>query len=443
MRYRRVGRSGLRVSAVGLGSWLTYGGGYVDVASAAACVRRALELGVNFFDTADSYGDGAAERFLGRELRGVPRESYVLASKVFFPVGGGGPNESGLSRKHVIEGCHASLRRLRTDHLDVFFCHRPDPETPLEETLAALDDLVTQGKVLYVGVSDWPAELLAEAVELQGARGFDPVLAHSPEYSLLDRAPERGLLERCRELGVGVLSYQPLAQGVLAGRYAAGEEPAVGSRAGRREEGVWVRELTDGRTLERVGRLRELAAELDLTAAQLAIAWTLRDEVVAAVITGASRPDQLAENAAAGEVDLPAAALAELDGCLRFRDRVDHVANRGLQVGVFGHLLGEVPPEAAEDAERVAGRRGVVMGGELVPGGQRVSPVERPPDPRGVFRPVVELAEPDLLCGELGVEGVPSPGRRRSPSASPRRTARAGRRRCLRAPIWRVRPAAS
>ncbi len=313
MRYRRVGRSGLRVSAVGLGSWLTYGGGYVDVASAAACVRRALELGVNFFDTADSYGDGAAERFLGRELRGVPRESYVLASKVFFPVGGGGPNESGLSRKHVIEGCHASLRRLRTDHLDLFFCHRPDPETPLEETLAALDDLVTQGKVLYVGVSDWPAELLAEAVELQGARGFDPVLAHSPEYSLLDRAPERGLLERCRQLGVGVLSYQPLAQGVLAGRYAAGEEPAAGSRARRREEGVWVRELTDGRTLERVGRLRELAAELDLTAAQLAIAWTLRDEVVASVITGASRPDQLAENAAAGEVDLPATALAELD----------------------------------------------------------------------------------------------------------------------------------
>jgi len=312
MNYRRVGRSGLRVSEIGLGSWLTYGG-YVGGRRGRACVRRALELGVNFFDTADSYGDGAAESFLGRALRGVPRQSYVLATKVFFPVGGEGPNESGLSRKHVIEQCHASLRRLGTDHVDIYFCHRPDPETPLEETLAALDDLVTQGKVLYPGVSEWPAELLAEAAELAGTRGFDPIVAHSPEYSLLVRDPERGLLDRCRALGVGILSYQPLAQGVLAGRYAAGEDAAAGSRAHRREEGVWVRELTDERTLETVGRLRQLAAELGLTAAQLAIAWTLRDEVVASVITGASRPDQLSENAAASGVSLPAAALEELD----------------------------------------------------------------------------------------------------------------------------------
>jgi aryl-alcohol dehydrogenase-like predicted oxidoreductase len=313
MRYRRLGRSGLQISEIGLGSWLTYGG-YVDTQRAGACVRRALELGVNFFDTADSYGNGAAERFLGRALRGVRRESYVLATKVFFPVGAEGPNESGLSRKHVIEGCHASLRRLRTDHVDIFFCHRPDPETPVEETLAALDDLVTQGKVLYVGVSDWSEEQLAEAVALQSGRGFDPIAAHSPEYSLLDRAPERGLLERCRELGVGVVSYQPLAQGVLAGRYAAGGAPGAETRAARGEGGVWVRELlAEERVPAAVGRLREIAAELGLTPAQTAIAWALRDEVVAGVITGASRPEQVAENAAAGGVTLPTAALEELD----------------------------------------------------------------------------------------------------------------------------------
>lgn len=314
MNYRRVGRSGLKVSAVGLGSYLTYGG-YADDTAARACIAAARELGVNFFDTADSYGDGAAEEFLGRELRGAARESYVLATKVFFPVGAGGPNEAGLSRKHVIEGCHASLRRLRTDHVDLFFCHRPDPETPLAETLAALDDLVTQGKVLYVGVSDWSPEQLTEAAALQRVRGFDPVVAHSPEYSLLDRAPERGLLQRCRALGVGVLSYQPLAQGVLAGRYgpASGARPA-GSRAATEEEGTWVREyLAAEETMRAVRRLQELAAELDLTAAQVAIAWTLRDEVVAGVITGASRPEQVAENAAAGDVALPAAALAELN----------------------------------------------------------------------------------------------------------------------------------
>jgi len=318
MNYRRVGRSGLRVSEVGLGSWLTYGG-YVEARRARRCVDRALELGINFFDTADSYGDGAAERFLGRALRGVPRQSYVLATKVYFPVGGEGPNERGLSRKHLIEGCHASLRRLAVSHVDILLCHRPDPETPLEETLAALDDLVTRGDVLYVGVSDWPAELLAEAVALQEARGFDRMLAHSAEYSLLEREPERGLLERCRQLGVGVLTYQPLAQGVLAGRYRAGEPPAAGSRAGGGEEGTWVRDLLDDGTLGAVDRLAALAAELGLTAAQLAIAWALRDEVVAGVIAGASRPDQLSESAAAGGVSLPAAALEELDAVFTAR----------------------------------------------------------------------------------------------------------------------------
>ncbi|MBS1890897.1 MAG: aldo/keto reductase family protein [Actinobacteria bacterium] len=312
MRYRQVGRSGLKISEVGLGSWLTYGG-YVDAPAARACIHRALDLGINFFDTADSYGDGAAERFLGRELRGVRRERYVLATKVFFPVGGQGPNESGLSRKHVVEACHASLKRLHTDHVDLYICHRPDPTVPLEETLTALDDLVTQGKILYVGVSDWPEDLLVEAVGLQRARGLRPIIAACAEYSLLERAPEADLLDCCRRLGVGLIPYQPLAQGVLAGRYRDGV-PVPGSRAADHEAGLWVRELLGERGAPTsLVRLGELAAELELSMAQLATAWVLRDEVVAGAIVGASRVEQLVENAAAGDVELPAAAIEELD----------------------------------------------------------------------------------------------------------------------------------
>jgi aryl-alcohol dehydrogenase-like predicted oxidoreductase len=312
MRYRRVGRSGLQISTVALGSWLTFGG-YVDGTAARACIERALDLGINFFDTADSYGDGDAERFLGRELRDVRRERYVLATKVFFPVGGGGPNESGLSRKHLVEGLHASLRRLRTDYVDLYICHRPDSDVPLEETLTTLDDLVTQGKVLYLGVSDWPEDLLAEAVALQAARGLRPFTAACAEYSLLERVPERGLLDCCRRLGVGLVPYQPLAQGVLAGRYRAGVSDP-GSRAVQGDAGTWVRELLDERRATAApARLAGLAAELDLTMAQLAIAWVLREKVVAGAICGTSRVEQLVENAAAGDIELPAAAIAELD----------------------------------------------------------------------------------------------------------------------------------
>jgi aryl-alcohol dehydrogenase-like predicted oxidoreductase len=263
MQYRRLGSSGLKVSEIALGSWLTYGD-YVEDRIAAECVMKAVELGVNMFDTANSYADGAAERVLGRALSGVPRDEYVIATKVFFPMGSG-PTSRGLSRKHVIEQCHASLRRLGTGHIDIYQCHRDDPDVPLDETLGALDDLVRQGLVLYVGVSEWPAALLRRAVVRQRERGLDPVVSHSPEYSLLCRGIERELLSVCSELGLGVVAYQALAQGILTGRYRAREAPAPGSRAADRDHGQWMRELMGDEVLDAVEKLKVVAAEAGLT----------------------------------------------------------------------------------------------------------------------------------------------------------------------------------
>jgi voltage-dependent potassium channel beta subunit len=315
VRYRHLGASGLRVSEISLGSWLTYGG-YVADESAIACIHKAFELGVNFFDTANVYRRGDAERVVGRALRGTARDDYVLATKVFFPMGEG-PNDRGLSRKHVVEQCERSLLRLDVDYVDLYQCHRPDPETPVEETLRALDDLVTQGKVLYVGVSEWSAEQLEEARSIQAELALDPIVSNQPQYSMLYRAIEQEVIPLSKRLGIGQIVWSPLAQGVLTGKYSPGDRPAPGTRAAHPEDAAFMARFMDDRVLEGVQRLRPLAAELGITMAQLAIAWVLREPNVSSAIVGASGPDQVEENVAASGVELPDDVLAAVDVALQ------------------------------------------------------------------------------------------------------------------------------
>jgi voltage-dependent potassium channel beta subunit len=314
MHYRRLGAAGVKVSEVSLGSWLTYGGSVEDEA-AIACVHKALELGVNFFDTANVYRRGEAEKVVARALSGVRRDDYVLATKVYFPMGEG-PNDSGLSRKHVIEQCHASLRRLDTDYIDIYQCHRADPDTPLEETLRALDDLVSQGKVLYVGVSEWSAETIEEARAIQRELNLDPLASSQPQYSMLWRAIERDVLPVCKQLGIGQVVWSPIAQGVLAGKYRPGDEPPEGTRAADPEEGQFMARFMAEEVLEAVQRLRPIADELGLTMAQLAVAWVLREPGVSSAIVGATRPEQVEENVAASGVEIPAPVLERIDEAL-------------------------------------------------------------------------------------------------------------------------------
>jgi voltage-dependent potassium channel beta subunit len=314
MRYRRLGASGVKVSEVGLGSWLTYGGSVEDQ-RAIDCIHRAFELGVNFFDTANVYRRGAAEEVVGRALRGIERDDYVLATKVWGPMGEG-PNDRGLSRKHVMEQCHASLRRLGTDYVDLYQCHRPDPETPVEETLRALDDLVTQGKVLYVGVSEWSADQIFEARRTQDRLGLDPIVSSQPQYSMLYREIERDVIPVCRQLGIGQVVWSPIAQGVLAGKYAPGDAPPEGTRASNSEDSQFMKRFMRDEVLEAVARLRPIADELGVTMAQLAIAWVLREENVSSAIVGASRPEQVDENVAASGVELSDDVLARIDAAL-------------------------------------------------------------------------------------------------------------------------------
>jgi len=311
MEHRPLGRSGLQVSAVTYGNWLTHGE-TVDRSAAVACVRAALDAGITTFDTADVYALGGAETLLGEALRGVPRESLEIATKVCNPTGDG-PNDRGLSRKHVMESCHASLRRLGTDHVDLYQAHRFDPGTPLDETLVAFDDLVRQGKVRYVGVSEWTAPQIADALD----HGIGRIVSNQPQYNMLWRVIEPEVLPLCRREGIGQIVFQPLAQGVLTGKYLPGAAPPAGSRAtaGGRAPRFIGRVLGDA-LLERVQRLRPLADAAGVTMAQLAIAWTLQTEGVSSAIIGASRPEQVTENAAAAGVRLSPDVLAAIDRTL-------------------------------------------------------------------------------------------------------------------------------
>lgn len=305
MQYRKMGQSGLELSVVAIGGWLTFGGSIGDRAT-RKILGAALDGGVNFIDLADVYSHGEAEKAARKALRGVERRNVVLSSKVFFRMSDD-VNDRGLSRKHIMESCERSLRRLGTDYLDLYFCHRSDPTTPLEETAGAMDDLVHQGKVLYWGTSMWPAELLRRTHELASVRNLYACRVEQPEYSLMQRRIEADVLPACRDLGLGVVCWSPLAGGALTGKYDDGI-PA----ASRGAETEWLKERLTEANLARLRQFSQLARELDLTPAQLALAWVLRQPGVTSVITGATRSEQLTENLGAVDVLLSDAALTRL-----------------------------------------------------------------------------------------------------------------------------------
>lgn len=312
MEYRRLGAAGVQVSEIALGNWITHGGQVEDDA-ARACVRAALDGGVNFFDTADVYSGGKAESVLGRCLKGERRSSYVLATKVYWPTGET-VNDEGLSRKHIMESCHASLERLRTDYVDLYQAHRYDDDTPLEETLRAFDDLVRQGKVLYVGVSEWTAAQISDALGIADEMGLDRIASSQPQYSMLWRVPEAEVIPVCREAGIGQVCWSPLAMGILTGKYLPGGARPEGSR-GALGSGVHEEYLSD-ETLQAVQELRPIADDLGLSMAQLALAWVLQNDNVSSAITGATRPEQVTDNIKASGVKLDEAVMARIDDAL-------------------------------------------------------------------------------------------------------------------------------
>ncbi len=330
MEFRKLGGSGLALSEISYGNWITHGA-QVDDDTAQACVRAALDCGITAFDTADVYSETRAETVLGKALAGERREGLVLATKVCNPVGPG-PNDRGLSRKHIIEGCEASLRRLGTDYVDLYYAHRPDPTVPLEETMLALADLVRTGKVLYVGVSEWNAEQITRAAAL--ARELRvPLVASQPQYSMLWRVIETQVVPTCEREGIGQVVWSPLAQGILTGKYRPGAQPPAGSRATDATGkgfvdmlvGHWMR---DDKVLGAVQELRPLAEDLGLTMSQLAVAWVLQNPAVSSAIIGASRPEQVRENAAASGVRLDVTARRRIDEIL-----ADHVERDPAKTG--------------------------------------------------------------------------------------------------------------
>jgi voltage-dependent potassium channel beta subunit len=309
VRYRQLGHAGVRVSTVGLGAWLTYGG-TVEEDTATACIRRAYELDVNFFDNANAYGRGAAEEVMGQALASFRRDTYVLATKVFFPMGEG-PNDRGLGRKHVFEQCHASLRRLGVDYVDLYQCHRYDPDTPLAETCRVMDDLIRQGKVLYWGTSEWTADQIAHAVDLCHAEGWSAPVSNQPQYSALYRGIEKRVLPVSERFGIGNVVWSPLAQGILTGKYTSVDQLPEGSRAAS-PEGQFMRAMFTQPVLDAVAAMRRLAERNGCTTGQLALAWCLRQPAVSSVIVGATRPEHVDENVAAADLDLDREVLDEV-----------------------------------------------------------------------------------------------------------------------------------
>jgi 1-deoxyxylulose-5-phosphate synthase len=305
MRYRRLGSSDLDVSEISLGSWLTYGGG-VEREQAEACVAKAFDVGINFIDTANVYSRGAAESFLGEVLVNRPRDSYILATKLYFPMNG----DRGLSREQVFKQIELSLLRLKTDHVDLYQCHRYDFETPLEETMEALTEVVHQGKARYLGFSEWPPDRIGAALELPKVEKF---VSSQPQYSILWREPEREVFPLCAANGISQIVFSPLAQGTLTGKYKPGETPPAGSRAASRDMGWAMDRFRDDDVLEAVQRLRPIADGLGITMAQLSLAWVLRRPEVASAIAGASRPEQVEGNAAASGIELDEATLRAID----------------------------------------------------------------------------------------------------------------------------------
>jgi voltage-dependent potassium channel beta subunit len=311
VEYRRLGQSGLKVSAVGLGTWLNFGTHLGD-REAKGLLARALEGGVNLIDTADVYADGKAEEQLGRLLKGVRRESYVLATKAYFPVGPG-PNDRGLSRKHLFESVHASLRRLGLESIDLFQCHRADPETPVEETVRAFDDLIRQGKIHYWGVSLWTALQIEEAATVAKELGAAAPVSNQPPYSLMNREIEAEVVPLCKRFGLGILPFSPLAQGVLSGKYLEGTRPA-GSRLADPRRNQFMQKYLGEQPTRQVARMRDLAKAAGMPMARLALAWVLQNPVVASVLVGVTTEAQLDENLVAAGTRLDPGLKAELDG---------------------------------------------------------------------------------------------------------------------------------
>jgi 1-deoxyxylulose-5-phosphate synthase len=306
VRYRRLGSSDLEISEISLGSWLTFGGG-ISNAQAEACVAKAFELGINFVDTANVYSSGGAEDFLGEVLAERPRDSYVLATKLYFPMNG----DRGLSREQVFKQIDASLARLRTDYVDLYQCHRYDRETPLEETMDALTEVVQHGKARYIGFSEWTADQIRAALAL--VPRVEKFVSSQPQYSVLYRVPEREVIPLCKENGISQIVWSPLAQGTLTGKYKPGEEPAAGTRAASQQMGWSMDRFRDDDVLRAVQRLSPIAEGLGITMAQLALAWVLREQNVASAIVGASRPSQVEENAAASGIELDEATVKAID----------------------------------------------------------------------------------------------------------------------------------
>jgi aryl-alcohol dehydrogenase-like predicted oxidoreductase len=314
MEHRRLGRTGLQISEIAYGNWITHGS-QVEEEAALACVAAALDEGITTFDTADAYAQTRAEDVLGKALHGVRRESVEISTKVFFPTGPG-VNDRGLSRKHIIESAHSSLRRLRTDYIDLYQAHRYDHETPLEETLRAFDDLVRQGKALYIGVSEWRAEEIAGALNVADQMGLDRIVSNQPQYNMLWRVIEPEVIELCAREGISQIVWAPIAQGVLTGKYLPGAAPPAGSRATDEQGSVFISRLLTDEILTRVQQLKPVAEQAGLTLAQLAVAWTLQNPNVSAAIVGATSPEQVRENVKASGVRLDAAVLKQIDDIL-------------------------------------------------------------------------------------------------------------------------------
>jgi voltage-dependent potassium channel beta subunit len=314
MKFRHLGRSGLIISEIAYGNWITHGA-QVDADTAKSCVHAALDEGITTFDTADTYARGKAEEVLGQALHGVRRESIEIFTKVYWPVENG-LNDRGLSRKHIIEGCNASLRRLQTDYVDLYQAHRYDYQTPLTETLRAFEDLVRQGKALYIGVSEWSAAEISEALRIADQMGFDRLISSQPQYNMIWRVIESEVIPLCTKEGIGQIVWSPIAQGALTGKYLPGQSVPTGSRATDASGSHFIQSYLTEDILTRVQQLKPVAQEAGLTLAQLAIAWVLQNPAVSAAIVGASRPEQLRENIKAVGVKLDSEVLSKIDEIL-------------------------------------------------------------------------------------------------------------------------------
>ena len=315
MDFRYLGNSGLKISEITYGNWLTHGS-QVENDVATQCVHAALDAGITTFDTADAYANTKAETVLGAALKGQRRASVEIFTKVYWPTGPGGPNDSGLSRKHIMESIDGSLQRLQTDYVDLYPAHRVDTETPLDETMQAFADVVRQGKALYIGVSEWTADQIRAGVELSRQLGFQ-LISSQPQYSMLWRVIEDEVVPTSKELGVGQIVWSPIAQGVLSGKYQPGQAPPAGSRATDEKGGAdTIKRFMNDDVLTRVQALKPVADQLDLTMAQLAVAWVLQNDNVSAALVGASRPEQVHENVKAAGVKIPADAMTRIDEVL-------------------------------------------------------------------------------------------------------------------------------